>query len=157
MVHWHTNYFQMVVNSKFSKFLVLKKNSKVVWVGTRVIPRIMLSHARSWRMRVCIPSYVWLGITWKIMGRSILSLYTTMALWIQSLGRSIRTIVWVFHIAKICKEPILWAHCHMKKHLGGILPNNLFHMCERSQFYLNSMYEISLHFVGMDVKRATSI
>jgi hypothetical protein len=59
--------------------------------------------------------------------------------------------------SKILQRAHQWAHCCMKKHLGATLPNNLFHMCKSGQFYPNSMYLIPLHFVGMNVRRATSI
>jgi hypothetical protein len=123
----------------------------------------MLFLARSGVMKVWMPSWVWLGIIWKITCKSILNLCTNNVSandmkegkWsMPKLGGPCGIIMGVFLIAIFCKG-LINGQCFWTKYLGVTLAGTLFHMCKSGQFYPNPTWVILLRFV--DVRRAASI
>ena len=52
---------------------------------------------------------------------------------------------------KILQRAQQWVRCHMKKHLGAILPRKFSHMCEIGHFYPTSACVIPLRSMRMGV------
>ena len=166
VVHWRMTIFNCSWRESLVVFQCWTRKSRFVSIKTSLLPWVMLSHARGWGMRGCIPCWVWLDVAWKIMGRSILSFVHHMVLAkdmndgkleyakLGKIGLNNCVNLWHSNILQRAHQwqVFVWRNIWVSLFMGG-----LFHMFKSGQFYMKPTWVIPLRSTGMDVREVVFI
>ena len=146
---WPTSIFKWWPRGNFLVFQCWTWISTFVWDRMRVLWHVMLSRARSWRMKVCIPSRAWSGIVWMTMDRRNKYMFVHRNVLAKDSNHNkmkyakfgkvgVNNRASISHSNNSQRARPQRAQLCMKKHLRVTLTNNSLHKCKNWQFYPKS-------------------